>query len=90
MLDPSIAEQGNTADAWNSTGFTAHQIRVLSLLASGASNAEIAVQLKVSIKSVEHSITTINNALKIDSGNPKVNPRVSAAMAYMKLLSASQ
>ena len=90
MLDPSIAEQGNTVDAWNFTGFTAHQIRVLSLLASGASNTEISVQLKVSVKSVEHSITTINNALKIDAGNPKVNPRVSAAMAYMKLLSASQ
>lgn len=88
MLDPSIAEQGQPLNPSVAAGFTAHQLRVLALLASGASNAEIAKQLGVSVKSVEHAVTTINNALRIDSRDPALNPRVSAAIAYMRMLSA--
>ncbi len=87
MLDPSIAEQGNPLDPRIASGFTAHQLRVLELLASGASNVEICQRLAVSVKSVEHAITTIINSLGIDSRDPKVNPRVSAAIAYMRMLS---
>jgi DNA-binding NarL/FixJ family response regulator len=61
---------------------------VLSLLAEGFSNQEIARQTGLGIKSVERLIAQIYLALEIDT-SPSKNPRVAAALAYLKGIGAT-
>lgn len=65
---------------------TPHQQRILKLIATGASNRLIAVQLAVSVKSVENATTGALRALGIDGTDPDVNVRVLASLAYLRLI----
>ena len=85
MIDPTIiAESTPRADVL--MNLTAYQLRVLQLLAGGASNDAIAVESGTTTKSVEHAITSILDALRIDARDRTTNARVIAATAYIRLI----
>ena len=87
MIDPAILQPlADSTDLDDPTELlTAHQQRVLALVAGGASNASIADDLGITQKSVEHAISAILDALGIDSRDRSTNPRVSATLAYLRL-----
>ena len=85
MVDPAIIEEAPSATLGRQ-GLTAHQERVLRLLAGGASNATIAETCGTTTKSVEHAITSILESLGIDAGDRATNARVVAATACIRLI----
>jgi DNA-binding NarL/FixJ family response regulator len=86
MIDPALI--GSAPDIGGGAHLTAHQMRVLSFLASGLSNAAIAEQLGVTSKSVEHAIGGALQRLGIASQDPAVNARVAAAMAFLRIMAS--
>jgi DNA-binding NarL/FixJ family response regulator len=64
-------------------------LKVLALVAQGYNNTEIAVRMKLSIKSVERWIEAIYKELHIDSKS-NINPRVEAARRYYLIAGISQ
>lgn len=64
-------------------------LKVLSLVAQGYNNTEIAVRMDLSIKSVERWIENIYRELKIESKGA-INPRVEAARQYYLIAGISQ
>ena len=64
-------------------------IKVLTLVAQGYNNTEIATRMDLSIKSVERWIETIYRELNIDSKGA-INPRVEAARQYYLIAGISQ
>lgn len=60
-----------------------HQMQIWRLIGLGFKNSEIAIQLKISEKSVEHVIGRLISILQL-SGNPKLNPRVQLVREYSK------
>lgn len=62
---------------------TDRQIEVLQLVAEGASNQEIAMQLGIEIKSVEGAIRRIARSMGIEA-NQTLNQRVHMARVYLK------
>lgn len=64
-------------------------LRVLSLIAQGYNNNEIALQMDLSIKSIERWIETIYKELGIESKG-SINPRVEAARRYYMIAGISQ
>lgn len=64
-------------------------LRVLSLIAQGYNNNEIALQMDLSIKSIERWIETIYKELEIESKG-SINPRVEAARRYYMIAGISQ
>ena len=85
MIDPAIIEEAPIATL-SGRGLSAHQERVLRLLAGGASNATIAETCGTTTKSVEHAITSILDVLGIDAGDRTTNARVVAATACIRLI----
>jgi len=63
---------------------TPHQRRVLSLLAAGLSNAEIAARTDSTVRAVERTVSRIFDALDV-AAVPAMNPRVVAANLYNRL-----
>jgi DNA-binding NarL/FixJ family response regulator len=63
-------------------GLTATQIDLLRLVASGATNAQIARERGVSVKAVEGAVHRLAHRLGIPGG---ANPRVSLTQAYSRL-----
>ncbi|MEN9967338.1 MAG: hypothetical protein RL036_571 [Actinomycetota bacterium] len=63
---------------------TTQQISALKLVASGATNAEIARQLEISEKAVEHLISRINDNLGLDKSS-SVNTRVQLVRKFSDL-----
>ena len=88
MIDPTIIAESATPERL-AEALSAHQLRVLRLLAGGASNALIAEQIGASPKSVEHAISGILDQLAIDARDPTTNARVTAAVSYIRLLGAT-
>lgn len=64
-------------------------LRVLSLIAQGYNNNEIALQMDLSVKSIERWIETIYKELGIESKG-SINPRVEAARRYYMIAGISQ
>ena len=64
-------------------------VKVWALIAQGYNNTEIAVQMKLSVKSVERWIEIIYRELSIES-KVKINPRVEAARQYYLIAGISQ
>lgn len=60
----------------NPGGLTNRQLEVLRLIASGFSNAEIAEELYVSKKTVEHHVSAVYTKLGVDSRTRAVNAAV--------------
>jgi DNA-binding NarL/FixJ family response regulator len=69
--------------------FGPQALKVLALIAQGYNNTEIALRMKLSIKSVERWIETIYKELQIDSKS-NINPRVEAARRYYLIAGISQ
>lgn len=88
MIDPALI--GASSDVCHDAHLTAHQLRVLSLLASGLSNTAIADELGVTSKSVEHAIGGALQRLGISSQDPTVNARVAAAMAFLRIMAGAE
>jgi DNA-binding NarL/FixJ family response regulator len=88
MIDPTIIAESATPVRL-AEALSAHQLRVLRLLAGGASNALIAEEVGASPKSVEHAISGILDQLAIDARDPTTNARVTAAVSYIRQLSAT-
>jgi DNA-binding NarL/FixJ family response regulator len=63
-------------------GLTRHQIEVLSMLAKGWSNEQIAEASGASVRAVERSISRIFDRLGV-AGDAAVSPRVAAATIYL-------
>jgi DNA-binding NarL/FixJ family response regulator len=64
-------------------------LKVLTLVAQGYNNTEIAIRMKLSIKSVERWIETIYRELQIDAKSG-INPRVEVARRYYLIAGISQ
>lgn len=88
MIDPAIIVEAGRTTAGHDH-LSAHQLRVLELLAGGASNATIADACNTTTKSIEHAITGILSALQIDARDQTTNARVLAATAYIRLIGAT-
>ncbi len=67
-----------------SLALTQQQVSVLKLVANGLTNAEIARQLEVTEKAIEHIIARINDALEIDKSSNK-NARVQLVRKFSDL-----
>lgn len=80
MVDPEITAERTAPEA-----LSAHQVRVMRMVAAGASNHAIAESIGTTTKSVEHAITAILQQLGIDSGDRQVNARVAATLAFLGL-----
>lgn len=76
--DPPAVPEGGFA------ALTPHQRRVLSLLAAGLSNGEIAARTDSTVRAVERTISRIFDALDV-AAVPAMNPRVVAANLYNRL-----
>lgn len=63
---------------------TPHQRRILSLIAAGLSNAEIAERSGASVRAVERSVSRVFDTLGV-SNIPAINPRVAASNRYSRL-----
>lgn len=81
----SIAKDRRTSvpDTGNLNQLTRHQLAVLELLATGATNEEIAHRLDVGEKGVEAVIRRIATALNLKAGQNR-NQRVQMARAYLR------
>jgi DNA-binding NarL/FixJ family response regulator len=88
MIDPVLIDAAPPPPG--NVDLTPHQMRVLSLLASGLSNSAIAAELGVTAKSVEHAIGGTLQSLDISAQDPTVNARVVAAMNYLRIIAGSQ
>jgi DNA-binding NarL/FixJ family response regulator len=64
-------------------------VKVWALISQGYNNTEIAVQMNLSVKSVERWIDNIYRELNIES-KTKINPRVEAARKYYLMSGISQ
>lgn len=81
----SIAKDRRTKvpDTGNLTQLTRHQLAVLELLATGATNEEIAKRLDVGEKGIEAVIRRIATTLNLKAGQNR-NQRVQMARAYLR------
>lgn len=61
-----------------------HQIQIMRMVAGGLTNAEIARQLEISEKAVEHVIARVLSKLGI-ARTEKLNPRVQLVQVYAEL-----
>lgn len=78
------AGAGDTPDDELIAKLTPHQRRILSLLAAGLSNAEIADRTGASVRAVERSVSRVFDVLGV-SHVSAINPRVVAANRYSRL-----
>jgi DNA-binding NarL/FixJ family response regulator len=88
MIDPVFTEStpvvSHSLDA-----LTPHQQRILKGIARGDSNRRIALDLDLSLKSVENATTNALRALGIDGQDADINVRVVAALTYLRLVTGS-
>lgn len=62
------------------------QHRVMRLMASGLSNSAIGKECQISAKAAERTIATASRLLGVQSASTNINPRVMAAMTYLKVM----
>jgi len=84
VLTRELPESGSSRFA-----LTAHQERILRMIATGASNKRISDELGIPIKSVENATAGALRSLGIDGSDPKINVRVTAAMTYIRLIAGA-
>ena len=84
VLDPALTGS-RTASASGPLGeLTPRQRDILELIAEGFTNAAIADELGLTVKSVENQINGLYQALGIDREDRFVQPRVSAVLIYLE------
>lgn len=82
-LHESGAYSGNDV-GHQGVSLTPSQFEVWRMIASGLSNHQIAYLRGTTVAATERLVTRLFSRLKLD-GNPKMNPRVSAARSYIGL-----
>lgn len=85
VLDPSIEARRARPDQ-ATAALSPRQMEVLRLIAHGLSNAAIAARLDVAEKTVENYITLLYEKLAISTNGAEVQPRVKAALYYLREL----
>lgn len=80
---PPAPAPGDDLPGWISA-LTSHQRRVLSLIAAGLSNAEIAARTNANVRAVERTVSRVFEALGVARVSA-VNPRVAAANEYNRV-----
>ncbi len=83
VMDPSLMDRLSPQEGSPVDRLTPRQQDVLRLLAEGLSNAAIARRLGLEERSVESYINVIYQHLEL-SGEPEINMRVKAALAFLK------
>jgi len=83
VLDPRLV---NTARSSNRilSRLTPRQLDILALVAEGYTNAAIAERLRLAEKSIQNQLNAIYPQLDIDRSNSAIQPRVTAALVYLK------
>jgi DNA-binding NarL/FixJ family response regulator len=84
LVDPDILGNLNAPTPEN-PDISAHALRVLAAVASGASNSVIAEDLGVTVRSVENTISALLKSLDIDTKSGQVNARVALTLAYLAM-----
>ena len=87
VLDPALARHLSSERAGSLGRLTQRQREILALVAQGFTNAAIADQLHLSLKSVENHINGLYQELGIDRADRNVHPRVKAVIQYLGELS---
>lgn len=82
VLDPQLA-QGEPGGG-HFPQLTARQIELWSLITQGYSNTAIAGRLGLSPKWIENAVGNLYAVLELDTRNPQLNARVSAALLYAR------
>ena len=82
--DQPMAASASTELPEGIGALTEHQRRVLSLIAAGLSNAEIAARTDATVRAVERTVSRVFDTLGV-SRVTAVNPRVVAANEYNRL-----
>lgn len=89
VLDPAIAARRARSDQ-AASALSPRQMEVLRLIAHGLSNAAIAARLDVAEKTVENYITLLYEKLDISDDGADVQPRVKAALHYLRELASDE
>lgn len=84
-LDTAIAARRAGTDQAVSA-LSPRQLEVLRLIAQGLSNLAIATRLTLTEKTVENYITTLYEKLEISDVGAEFQPRVKAALYYLRVL----
>jgi len=83
-LDPEVIQAllAQRRDASPLAGLTERELAVLALVAEGRSNAGIAVELYLAVKTVEAHVAAVFRTLGLEQSSSE-NRRVKAALAYL-------
>lgn len=83
ILDQQLVSEARPMEATALAELTPRQLEVLQLLAQGYTNAAIAEQLSISLKTTEHHINAIYRILGVVE-TPDFQPRVLAVRKYLE------
>lgn len=88
VIDPQLAVRGRLKQGGAIGRLTPRQHEILALIAQGYANATIAERLGIAVKTVENQINALYGEMSIDTADASIQPRVSAALAYLRDLRA--
>ena len=84
VLDPALTGNRTASGSGPLNELTPRQKDILELIAEGFTNAAIADELGLTVKSVENQINGLYQALAIDRDDRFVQPRVNAVLIYLE------
>ena len=84
VLDPALTSRRTVDEEGRLRELTPRQRDILELIAEGYTNAAIADELGLTVKSVENQINSLYQVLAIDREDRFVQPRVSAVLIYLE------
>ncbi len=88
VLDPGLTARLRSDTAGPLARLTSRQREILSLIAQGFSNAAIAQNLGLSLKTVENQNNLIYQEMAISQEDNSLQPRVQAVLTYLKEIRA--
>ncbi|GAA2238968.1 response regulator transcription factor [Herbiconiux moechotypicola] len=83
VIDRSVLEGRAPVRSGPLDTLTARQLEVLRLLSAGLTNAAIAEELGIAVRSVDNHVNAVYEALGV-AATSRVNPRVSAAALFLE------
>lgn len=83
VLDPEIVRRARPRPQGRLAGLSPRQLEILGLIAEGRSNAAIARELGLALKTVENQVNLIFQELAIGRDDA-CQPRVQAVLAYLR------